>query len=377
MNRRAELQRKLASTPAPKPPADLAERIKKQIPENLRFDADQERERFGSAIGLNLGVAASILVLVATAFLALRILSRSGVQQAQPAAMKTAQPAVMQRSSSGGQPPAAVVETTTQTPPPVKHAARRTHASRAGQPTPTVLDSAGRSSTGTTVTNQVAELAPAPPPPPPAAAAAPAPVVQSIRVTASAPAVYDRTAKKIATNVPVDDALIQRSAAPPSLPDGITLDVEAAEQPLIPGDIVLRASFDCGAVVHDLRVDVLLGSDVTSSQRWLAMSWRWGTATFASSSRTTLVEFALPNTGEAPLATVRAHYRLDDDPAEQTLEKVVQRSDVASWSAASRRSKAATLAALWAHRSADRMTIANAAREAGLADLAAEIEQAP
>src|SRR5579859_7570448 len=182
MNRRAELQRKLASTPAPKPPPDLAERIKKQIPENLRFDADQERERFGSAIGLNLGVAASILVLVATAFLALRILSRSGAQQVQPQATKAVQPAVIQTSSSAAQPPAVVAETATQTPAPVQHAARRTHVSRRGQP-PVVAESGGQQPTAATLdsgaamsspgtTNQIAEAAPAAAPPAPAAPSA-------------------------------------------------------------------------------------------------------------------------------------------------------------------------------------------------------------
>ena len=73
-NRKADLQRKLAVAPVPKPPAGLAERIKTEIPKELRFDVTRERARFARSLRLSLGVAASVIVIVSSAFLALRVM---------------------------------------------------------------------------------------------------------------------------------------------------------------------------------------------------------------------------------------------------------------------------------------------------------------
>jgi len=75
-NRKADLQRKLTLAPVPKPPAGLAERIKSDIPKQLRFNAEKERQRFSRAITFNLSVAAAILVLVSSTYLALQLMSR-------------------------------------------------------------------------------------------------------------------------------------------------------------------------------------------------------------------------------------------------------------------------------------------------------------
>src|ERR1043165_3428117 len=75
-NRKADLQRKLSMAPIPKPPAGLAERIKSDIPQHLLVDVRKERERLSRSITFNLRVAASILLLVGSAYLALHILSR-------------------------------------------------------------------------------------------------------------------------------------------------------------------------------------------------------------------------------------------------------------------------------------------------------------
>src|SRR5438445_7615591 len=82
-NRKADLQRKLTLAPVPKPPAGLAERIKREIPKELRFNAEKERERLSKAVAFNLRVAASILVLVSSAYLGLHLLSR--IDQSSPA----------------------------------------------------------------------------------------------------------------------------------------------------------------------------------------------------------------------------------------------------------------------------------------------------
>src|SRR5437764_15481390 len=75
-NRKADLQRKLAMAPIPKPPAGLAERIKSEIPQHLLVDARHERERLSRSISFNLRVAASIILLVGSVYLALNFLTR-------------------------------------------------------------------------------------------------------------------------------------------------------------------------------------------------------------------------------------------------------------------------------------------------------------
>src|SRR5712691_1169058 len=82
-NRKADLQRKLTLVPAPKPPAGLAERIKTEIPKHLRFDAERERERLSQSVAFNIRVAASILILISCAYLALQVMTR--VYQKKPA----------------------------------------------------------------------------------------------------------------------------------------------------------------------------------------------------------------------------------------------------------------------------------------------------
>src|SRR5258708_17138019 len=106
-NRKADLQRKLTLAPVAKPPAGLAERIKREIPKDLRFNAETERERLSKAVAFNLRVAASILILVSSAYLGLNLLSRLDEKQ-QPAAQLPkgipihipAQPNVMTRTDA-------------------------------------------------------------------------------------------------------------------------------------------------------------------------------------------------------------------------------------------------------------------------------------
>jgi len=93
-NRRADLQRKLAMKPVEKPPAGLATRLKKDIPTELRFNAELERKRFGRSVQLSMAVAASVIVVIATAYLGLRVTTseKATSDQRTPAA------AVVQRS---------------------------------------------------------------------------------------------------------------------------------------------------------------------------------------------------------------------------------------------------------------------------------------
>ena len=86
-NRKADLQRKLALAPVPKPPAGLAERIKTEIPKELRFDAARERERLSHSVRFSIAVAASVIVVISSAYLALQIMTRVDQTTAPPAAV--------------------------------------------------------------------------------------------------------------------------------------------------------------------------------------------------------------------------------------------------------------------------------------------------
>jgi hypothetical protein len=70
--RRAELQRKLSMSAVPRPPAGLSDRIKGDIPQYLA--AEPERTRFAGSVAFSMRVAASILLLITTAFVTLRLL---------------------------------------------------------------------------------------------------------------------------------------------------------------------------------------------------------------------------------------------------------------------------------------------------------------
>jgi von Willebrand factor len=63
--RKADIQRKLSLTAVPRPPDDLLDRIKSDIPNYLSVEA--ERARFSRTIGFNLRIAASIIILISIA----------------------------------------------------------------------------------------------------------------------------------------------------------------------------------------------------------------------------------------------------------------------------------------------------------------------
>ena len=88
--RKAELQRKLSMAPVAKPPSDLADRIKADIPAYL--DAARERARMSNSIAFTMRVAASIVLLVTSVFLAIQLLSRDDAAQFETVASKAATP---------------------------------------------------------------------------------------------------------------------------------------------------------------------------------------------------------------------------------------------------------------------------------------------
>ncbi|HEX9986827.1 MAG TPA: von Willebrand factor type A domain-containing protein [Thermoanaerobaculia bacterium] len=96
-NRKAEIQRKLTMASVPKPPAGLAERIKADIPQHLTA-TNVERDRFTRSVAFNLRVAASILLLVGSLFVVMRVMRNDDAPAtmalARSAEKKSANPAV-------------------------------------------------------------------------------------------------------------------------------------------------------------------------------------------------------------------------------------------------------------------------------------------
>ena len=94
--RKAEIQRKLTLTAVPRPPDDLLDRIKGDIPKYL--DVEAERERFSRSVGFNLRIAASIIVMLSIASLIFLVNERTP----QPASLANAEapkPMALQRNA--------------------------------------------------------------------------------------------------------------------------------------------------------------------------------------------------------------------------------------------------------------------------------------
>src|SRR3954447_21061470 len=75
--KKADLQRKLTLAQVPKPPADLLDRIKRDIPPHLVMAATSDRDRFTRSIFFDMRVAASVLLIITSAFFALQVLSHA------------------------------------------------------------------------------------------------------------------------------------------------------------------------------------------------------------------------------------------------------------------------------------------------------------
>lgn len=97
--RRAELQRKLSMGAVPRPPADLSDRIKADIPQYLQMDV--ERARFSGSVAFSMRVAASILLLITTAFVTLRLLETDPQQTASFKSRPQLIPAVTHQRAAG------------------------------------------------------------------------------------------------------------------------------------------------------------------------------------------------------------------------------------------------------------------------------------
>ena len=338
-NRKADLQRKLSLAPVPKPPAGLADRIKRDIPKPLLIDAEKERVRLRQAVAFNIRVAASIILLVSSLYLALNLVSRKFGPEKLDAAANSAPAPVPQPQLAAARELDRIAPTAA-TPPPSPAAAKPSRARlddrrqaivAEARPEPLIARAEAedkaedKEEVGAAVTGRVGE---------------------AITVNAAAP-----MAKAVATPASQpDEALVQRFARSNVAPATLTLEVEAAAAPFDDAKQIVRVSLDGP---HDGGADVAFNDAAVAAWHGIA------------SDGTSLYEVTLRpgRTGNDVIANVRAG----------GMERVIRRGDLRTWNDASRRMKSASLAAALA-AGAPPEDVAAKARAAGLDDLAAAAE---
>jgi len=404
-NRKADLQRKLAMAPIPKPPAGLAERIKSDIPQHLLVDVRKERERFSRAISFNLRVAASVILLIGSVYLALHVLTSTELERTKMEQPSNVVVARKTPASATAVAPARTTEAPVELPKPVTAPAAAPEEKPVivaeAKPEPLAkrektrdVDAvAGGAATGM-----------APPPPPAVAEPAPVPPQQAEAATNAAPRAAAKVNADFISAATAESlvlapatlfdivvarpdaalrgpALIQHLAAPAAPPRALRVDAEAAmldETPL------LRVSVDTPEVEHaaggsqppvaaDATLDIAFNDDVVTSHRALAGTTT-STAPALPSNTSVTALFAIelkPGVARrATIATVTLRYRSVADGKEHVIPTKLRRSDLRTWDAASRRMKSTSLAAALVDSLAAKETIAEKARAAGLSELA-------
>lgn len=416
-NRKADLQRKLAMAPIPKPPAGLAERIKSDIPEHLLVDVRKERERLSRSVSFNMRVAASIILLIGSVYLALHVMTRAAVE-------KTADemPANVVRAPQAAAPapvaaPARVAEAVPPQPAPVPKTLPVQQAA-APKKEPERERVEERVETKVAAGGRAADIAPPEAPP---VAAPPPPQVMADGVTVGAAAPENRAAAMSAApraaakssggfmaeanaaplaltpstlfDIPVPHGaaergpmLIQSSAAPASAPRALRVDSEAATL----GDkTLLRVSVDTPNVAHveggslpplgaDATLDVDFDENAVVAHKALSGAVHASESVLPSgASVTALYDVELkPGVGSrAAIATVTLRYRAVSDGKEHVVRRKLRVSDVRTWENASKRMKSTSLGAALVYGFEPAESIAEKARAAGLDSLAALAER--
>lgn len=231
--RKADLQRRLSLAPVARPPADLLDRIKSDIPEYLRPDAD--RKRLTRSIGFNMRVAASILIVVSSVIGAIYLLGpQDEMMQMSPtsvtgnAGKKTAaaldevhvEIAQQAAPTAGGQltdMPAAL-EATARQPEVPQHAIAR----RREEPT---AEEVVADAVAVVVANTAPIVAEIPSPIESAAPPAAAPRrEETVAATAAAPQIEQRTAKTAGQSFIGEAHAADLSLAPPASVFGFSID---------------------------------------------------------------------------------------------------------------------------------------------------------
>jgi hypothetical protein len=184
-------------------------------------------------------------------------------------------------------------------------------------------------------------------------------------------------------------SLVQQFSGPAERPRrGVSLEADAAPSPVDSTKGVLRISIDTAGdpagfgyaptpVATGARLEIEINGRTVASHRAVTSEPFTGGGTLEEGlSSTAVYEFQLAPraSGQTVLATVRLHFRSATDGREQTLERTVSVSDIAtSWDAAPLRTKRASLAAAYADarsRGANTSAIAEKARAIGLDELA-------
>ncbi|HEV7919909.1 MAG TPA: hypothetical protein VGR02_03865, partial [Thermoanaerobaculia bacterium] len=74
-HKKADLQRRLSATPDAKPPADLADRIKRDIPRHFTMNHQTERQQLSRSVSFNMRVAAGVLLVISAAYISMQLFS--------------------------------------------------------------------------------------------------------------------------------------------------------------------------------------------------------------------------------------------------------------------------------------------------------------
>jgi hypothetical protein len=411
-NRKADLQRKLAMAPVAAPPAGLADRIKSEIPARLGFESERTQSRWSASF--NLRIAASIILLVSSLYLVLRLLSPrdANLQSVSGLAEKTATttqhtaialPNIPPEPGSAREQPPTDLPVMPSAPPP--SIATPLPNARIAEAKRREADgmSTGVSSFTSSVENErpaikpqsiVADVAPvaaAAPPAQipaspslaqdqgsPAGAAAEGRVFAPERSVAKAAAPQERLA--VRNDAPVRNfmaiqeaishgatlgrldtsAIVQHFAAPERPPADLRVELEASAAPLNASKWLLRVSVD-GPATHTTAIDLQFGEAVASHHALTGSPAPNETALYE-------IEFKPDSTPDQKIATVRAG----------NAEGTIHITDLRRWNAASTRMKRASLAATWAHTPQSHTqseAIVAKAREAHIDDLADIVER--
>jgi len=411
-NRKADLQRKLTMAPVAKPPAGLADRIKRDIPGHFAFQAENERTQLRKSAMFNLRIAASIILLVSSLYLTLHLVSRNGSNvdtRSMMTSKDAAVPAARANVALPNTPPApgsarpqerADLPPLPRVPPPTSIAAQppreriveARHEESVGVTAAAPVYVADTTQTTPTITDSVsivmsAPAVPAAAPPPPLPSPEPQMATaeggapgreREFAKSSEAPALSEmRDAKKAAPArnfVAVQQAIsrgesprdidtftfVQHFAAPERKPVDLHVELEASATPLDATKWLLRVSVDAPGKTST-PIDLTFGDAVTVHRSMIGSVAPNETALYE-------IEFK-PNTKQdETIATVRA------GDAKSTLRV----ADLHPWNAASPRMKRVSLAAAWARAPQSRKQteeIVAKAREAHIDDLADIAEQ--
>jgi len=407
-NRKADLQRKLTMAPVAKPPRGLANRIKRDIPQHFAFQAETERAQLRKSAMFNLRIAASIILLVSSLYLALHLVSRNGSNLDTRSMMTNkdaAAPAARVAAALPNTPPApgsarvqerADLPPLPRVPPPASIAAQppreriaeAKHEESVAMTTGTPVYVADTTQTKPQLTDSIAVVnaAPMAPPPPPPAAEAPmvtaeggaparerafakssaAPALSESRDAAAAPPARNFIAVQQAisrgeTPSDVDSyAFVQHFAAPERKPADLRIELEASATPLDATKWLLRVSVDAPGKAST-PIDLTFGDAIAVHRSVIGSVAPNETALYE-------IEFKANAKSDDTIATVRA------SNATSTLRV----ADLRHWNEASPRMKRASLAAAWARAPQSRKQteeIVAKAREAHIDELADIAEQ--